>query len=222
MPYILTVGVLDSIFCLFVCRMAMAEAWIPVEVGQVLAQTNCGQGDCLFVAISQQLDGEFSSVQLRQMAVEYLSGHRVEMGDDLLSLGWDMIESGEIPIPLEGDILIDAVLQTLSNPSTWGGAECLAALSMALNREIRVYQEEGPTIVFPDGANAALRIILRYPRNAGQRRTHYESVISWRPGPSTTSHAATSDASCQTEETATATSSTTCATSEVSLGLTLP
>ncbi len=154
-----------------------------VEVGQVLAQTTIAQGDWLFQALSEQLNGEMSSLQLRQMAVNYLSENRAQLGAELLSLGGDMIEQGEIGIPLEGDILTDAVLQVLNNPRTWGGAECLAALSMALNRRIRVYQEDGPTFNFPEGQNGLLRVVLRYPRNGNMRRTHYESVLQWRAVP---------------------------------------
>jgi len=167
--------------------MASSEAWVQVEVGEVLAQTNNGQGDCLFVAVSEQLDGQISPLALREMAVQFLTEHRQEFQEELLSLGWDMLESREICFELEGDLLIDAVLQVLGNPWTWGGAECIAALGLALDREIRVYQENGPTINFPRGDEPPLRILLRYPRGAVQRRTHYESVIAWRPQSSTTS-----------------------------------
>ncbi|KAK3918388.1 OTU domain-containing protein 4 [Frankliniella fusca] len=181
--------------------MAESEAWVNVEVGQVLAQSNYGEGDCLFVALSQQLNGQLSSLQLREMAVQYLAEHREEMQAELYSLGWDMIETGEIPIPLEGDLLLDAVLQTLSNPRTWGGAECLAALSLALNRGIRVYQEDGLTIAFREGDLPTLKVLLRYPR-VGNRRTHYESVLQWRPRPvnESTHRPALMDASTQTQQ----------------------
>ncbi|KAK3918393.1 Ubiquitin thioesterase otu2 [Frankliniella fusca] len=163
--------------------MAAAEAWVPVEVGQVLSQTNNGQGDCLFVAISQQLDGVMSSIALRQMAVAYLTDHREDFFDELLSLGWDMLETGEISCVFEGDLLVDAVLQVLANPWVWGGAECIAALGLALNREIRVYEENGPTITFPRGDDSLppIRLLLRYPLSGGRRLTHYESVLAWRP-----------------------------------------
>lgn len=161
--------------------MAAGEAWHNVEVGQVLALSNNAEGDCLFEALSMQLDGAMSSRQLREIAVTYLSDHRQDLEAELFSLGWEMIDSGEIPIPLDGDILIDAVIQTLSDPRSWAGAECLAAISLALNRPIRVFQEDGPTINFP-GDGGLLRVLLRFPR-FGNRRTHYESVLHWRPGP---------------------------------------
>jgi len=179
--------------------MAGAEAWIPVEVGEVLAQTNNGQGDCLFVAISEQLDGQISSLALRQMAVQFLTNHREEFQDELFSLGWEMIESGEIFCELEGDMLVDAVLQVLSNPWTWGGAECIAALGLSPDREIRVYQENGVTINFPRGDEPALRILLRYPRGNNQRRTHYESVIAWRLRNPSSSFRASVSTSTQTQ-----------------------
>ncbi len=186
--------------------MAAAESWVRVEVGEVLAQTNIGQGDFLFVAISEQLDGQFSSLALRQMAVDFLTAHRAEFEEELLSLGWDMEEQGEIGCRLEGDLLIDAVLQTLANPWTWGGAECIAAISLHLNRAIRVYQENGPTIEFP-GHEPTVRILLRHPRGGMQRRTHYESVQQWRARRPTANQSssnvqlqANTDASTQTDD----------------------
>ncbi|KAK3918517.1 OTU domain-containing protein 4 [Frankliniella fusca] len=183
----------------------MGEAWVDVEFGQVLAETNNGSGDCLFLAISQQLDAQLSPLQLRQMAVEYLSEHRGEMEAELLSLGWEMMDTGDIPIPLEDpELLIDATIQTLTNPHVC--AECIAALSLRLSREIRVYQERGPTIVFPQGENAGLRILMRFPHGGAAkgaaRRTHYESVLSWRPmrPAPLTQPSSTQDAQCQTAE----------------------
>jgi len=196
-------------------QVKMGEAWVNVEVGQVLAETNNGNRDCLFVALSHQLEGQFSPLQLRQMAVDYLYAHRAEMEAELLSLGWEMMETGDIPIPLEeNDLLIDATLQTLTNPQIWGGAECIAALSLSLSREIRVYQEGGPTIIFPHGENPQLRILLRYPHGAAERRTHYESVLNWRPGPVSVQSSSMVDAACQSDGQNFASSST--VTAEVS------
>ncbi|KAK3915238.1 OTU domain-containing protein 3 [Frankliniella fusca] len=187
--------------------MAAAQSWVDVDVGLVLSEHNNGQGDCLFVAISQQLDGQMTSIQLRQMAVQFLTQHTEDCLEELLSLGWDMIENNEIPMQLEGDLLIDAVLQTLGNPHTWGGAECIAAISLALNKEIRVYQENGPTFVFPGERNPApaLRIVLKYPRGANERRTLYESVLNWRAEPPPRSlNVETRDAESQTNASSTA------------------
>lgn len=65
---------------------------------EVRSLPNAGQGDCLFRAISHQLEGSILSPELRQRAVDYMRNNMHEFSAQLLGLGWDMQDSGEIPV----------------------------------------------------------------------------------------------------------------------------
>lgn len=162
--------------------MLQSQCWVDVSDGQVLAMSNESIGDCLFRGISHQLQGQYTSWQLRAMAVAYMRDHFDQFHAQLTELGNWMVASGEVPIRLEGNDLPSAALLVLALPWTWGGAECLAALACALGRRIDVYQEGGEVLRFepPNLSNCAapVRVVHRY--GGGERRTHYESVCGVR------------------------------------------
>ena len=144
---------------------------------------NDGRGDCLFQSIAQQLDG-INALQLRQVAVNYLQEHLEEFLPQLTELGFSMRHvTREIPIDVPEDAIPTAVLGLLRLPWTWGGAECIAAISRHYNRDILVYMEDGDMVPFrpaDGGVEAPVRIMHRFNNRQGIR-THYESVIAVRP-----------------------------------------
>lgn len=159
---------------------------IPTEVGTCVTMNNYARGYSLFIAISLQLNREVSASQLRRDAVSYISNHMDEFLPLLQDLGEAMMENREIPHLLNGQDLSQTVLALLRLPWTWTGAESIVALACQLQRIIRVYQEGGPTLVFaPHGheviSAAPLRITYCYDRRGDGVRTHFESVIEWRP-----------------------------------------
>lgn len=120
--------------------------------------------------------------QLRENAVNYMTEFFHDFHAQLLALGWDMVESGEIPPTYGDDELPYMVRNVLRLQWTWGGAESIAALSRLLRRTIIVYQENGASVHFnpitgEDGP--ALRLLHRFGRDG--RRTHYESILQWDP-----------------------------------------
>ena len=165
--------------------------WRRVAFGRVRSLPNRGEGSCLFQALSHQLGGAYLAPQLRQLAVDYMAAHVEEYNAQLTDLGAEMLANGELPIAAAAtvghggnpDLLVQLVLNTLRFPWTWGGAECIAALANVLRRNIIVYLEDGPNIMFePVLVDApALRILHRF--GAEGRRTHYESVLQWQPAP---------------------------------------
>lgn len=155
----------------------------------MLALGNTSLGNCLFLSLSQQLAGARTPSELREDAVAFMRQHADDFMPQLISLSWDMVTAGELP-PCTSDLpvdqIVEVVLEALARPGTWGGAECIAALARHTRREIRVYQENGPTIVFHHGRpgptdEAPLRIVHRFGHRAASQRTHYESVLEWRP-----------------------------------------
>lgn len=150
--------------------------------GRIRSLPNNGNGDCLFQALSHQLQGAILAPQLRQDAVNFMSGHLEEFGPQLLGLGWDMVDTGEIAEAQRFSPLLPLlVCDALRLPWTWGGAECIAAVCRMLRRPIIVYQEEADAVHFhPDVVEGeTLRILHRFGQD--QRRTHYESVLQWEP-----------------------------------------
>ena len=159
---------------------------IPTAVGDCVTRNTYARGFSLFTAISLQLNREVSASQLRSDAINYISNHMDEFLPLLEELGESMMENREIPLLLLGQDLSQTILALLRLPWTWTGAESIVALASQLRRNIRVYQEGGPTVVFTPHGNevvsaAPLRITYCYDRRGDGLRTHFESVIEWRP-----------------------------------------
>lgn len=154
-----------------------AVSVVMTHDGAFLCITNRGEGDCLFQALSQQL--EVSPLALRRAAVSYMRNNLDVFGAQLIELGRSMEVTGEIPYLPEVEIPA-TVLDVLSLPWTWGGAECIAAIASHLQRRIVVYQEDGPSVPFTPHAvleDEPLRIMHRFgSRGSSAQRTHYEAI----------------------------------------------
>jgi hypothetical protein len=159
----------------------LQAVWVVTNDGECLAVPNFSNGDCLFQALSHQLQGAMSALCLRHTAVQYMRQNLADFVVQLTELGRQMIQSREI-IAADNEELPRVVLDALWLPWTWGGAECIAALARHLRREILVFQEGGPAVPFtpPLVDSPRLTIIHRYNRKNPIHRTHYESVIEVR------------------------------------------
>lgn len=153
-----------------------------MPTGQVRALPNSGQGDCLFRAVAHQLHLQayggalFTAPMLRSTAVDHLRANMAMYEPQILSLGLDMEDAGEILLP-NGSVALrnTAILNTLALQQTMAGEESVTALSEALHVTIMVYQPHTDILWYrPNGESRGVVRLLR-------RGMHYESILEWRP-----------------------------------------
>lgn len=139
-------------------------------------------GNCMFASFAHQLfQRDIASREhnqltacLRRLAVQHISEHSLDR--TLRNLMDDRIES-DFPELLRYDKneSFFLLLQTLSQPSVWGGLECLTALARTFHCTVVTYRELGPTTVIQGDTSVSNRIIRLVMRKINGRWIHYDS-----------------------------------------------
>ncbi|KAA0200379.1 hypothetical protein HAZT_HAZT010143 [Hyalella azteca] len=123
-------------------------------------------GNCMYSALSLQLEGSKSMENLRNLASDYMLEHK----NDFLPFLTDP-ESGN---QLDESAFLDYCHKVASTPA-WGGQPELRALSQVLKRKIEVLQAEGAPMVLGEefGGEA---LLLAYYRHSFSLGEHYNSL----------------------------------------------
>ncbi|KAF2367482.1 OTU domain [Trinorchestia longiramus] len=123
-------------------------------------------GNCMYSALSLQLEGAKSVENLRCLASDYMLEHK----DDFLPF---------LTAPDTGELLDERGFQDycdkVASTSAWGGQPELRALSQVLRRKIEVLQAEGAPMVLGEEFSGD-PLLLAYYRHSFSLGEHYNSL----------------------------------------------
>ena len=155
-------------------------------------------GNCLFSSLAHQIFGSQQSIDgvaapkfLRGRVVQYLRNNLSEYSPCLIAEALIVQRSLTLPDNFSPSQMIEAFVNYLSMEGSYGGSETIAAIVHLYQRQLTIFQENGPTLVFGDQYAINGNLCIYYSvfrsmeracgRLEGFDRNHYDSVVNSIP-----------------------------------------
>lgn len=118
-------------------------------------------GNCLYHAISDQLNGKYSYLQLRKLAADYMRDHEEDFAPFL---------------DLDGTY--EEYVQNVESPTAavWGGQVEVRAIANKIDRTIFIYDTQVPLITMGPSCSEGVPVKLTFHRHYYSLGEHYNSV----------------------------------------------